>query len=101
MNILSWIAEWYISNCDESWEHSYGVKIDTLDNPGWDVKIDLMETPLENREFEVYEIDNGDDDWIRCWVENHVFYGVGDPYKLEMILLKFKEYAEKQSSWSD
>mgnify|MGYP003296866223 CR=1 FL=1 len=28
MNILSWIAEWYSSNCDESWEHSYGVKID-------------------------------------------------------------------------
>ena len=60
MNILSWIAERYISNCDESWEHSYGVKFDTLDNPGWDVKIDLMETPLENRAFEVYEIDNGD-----------------------------------------
>ena len=95
MNILRWIAEWYSSNCDESREHSYGVKIDTLDNPGWDVKIDLMETPLENREFEVYEIDNGDDDWIRCQVENHVFHGVGDPYKLETILLKFKEYAEK------
>lgn len=95
MSILNWLSEWYSFNCDGSWEHFYGVKIETLDNPGWSVTIDLTDTPLDNKAFEEYEIDNGDEDWIRCWVENHVFHGVGDSRKLEMILLKFKEYAEK------
>jgi hypothetical protein len=26
---------WYLEQCNDLWEHSYGVKIDTLDNPGW------------------------------------------------------------------
>ena len=94
MNILSWLEEWYSSNCDADWEHFYGVKIETLDNPGWSVKIDLMDTPFENRVFEEYEIDNGDYDWIRCWVKDHIFYGVGDSHKLEMIIKKFKEYTD-------
>lgn len=94
MNILSWLEEWYSSNCDRNWECFYGVKIETLDNPGWSVKIDLTDTPCENRAFEEYEIDNGNDDWIRCWVEDHIFYGVGDSHKLEKIIQKFKEYTD-------
>lgn len=49
--MLQWIQEWYKSNCDGYWEHMYGVKIDTLDNPGWIVHIDLIDTPLEQKEF--------------------------------------------------
>lgn len=37
---------WYVRECDDDWEHSYGVKIDTLDNPGWTIAIDLRETSL-------------------------------------------------------
>ncbi|MFK0239099.1 Imm53 family immunity protein, partial [Streptomyces vinaceus] len=33
------------------WEHEWGVKIATLDNPGWTVEIDLEETDLEGREY--------------------------------------------------
>ena len=42
------IDQWHKSNCNGDWEHSYGVTIETLDNPGWWVKIDLAETPQEN-----------------------------------------------------
>ena len=34
MNIISKLQDWYFSKCDEDWEHEFGVKIDTLDNPG-------------------------------------------------------------------
>jgi hypothetical protein len=32
---LSRLSTWYQSQCDERWEHSFGLKIETLDNPGW------------------------------------------------------------------
>lgn len=52
---LMWLMGWYLAECNGDWEHSYGVKIDTLDNPGWTLKIDLRETALHRRPFERVE----------------------------------------------
>ena len=41
MDILQDLAKWYTAQCNGEWEHSCGLKIDTLDNPGWIVTIDL------------------------------------------------------------
>ena len=41
---FSLLSDWYESNCNDDWEHGYGVKIETLDNPGWLVQIDLFGT---------------------------------------------------------
>ncbi|MHA3841353.1 immunity 53 family protein [Sphingomonas aestuarii] len=48
---LSWLMQWYAAECNSDWEHSYGVEINTLDNPGWTLKIDLRETALEGVPF--------------------------------------------------
>jgi hypothetical protein len=45
--VLGRLQEWYRSRCDGDWEHSYGVKVETLDNPGWLVTVDLEDTPWE------------------------------------------------------
>ncbi len=37
MNTLTWIQKWYAKHCNGDWEHFYGVKIETVDNPGWSV----------------------------------------------------------------
>ena len=74
----------------------YGVKIDTLDNPGWGVKIDLSDTQLEGKTFENIDTDNGNDDWIMCRVVDGVYEGAGDPFKLEEILRIFKKWVETQ-----
>ncbi|WP_203237204.1 Imm53 family immunity protein [Streptomyces gilvosporeus] len=34
---LSSLTAWYTSQCDGGWEHEYGIRIETLDNPGWSV----------------------------------------------------------------
>jgi hypothetical protein len=39
--MLQWLQEWYLEQCDREWEHEYGIKIGTLDNPGWTITIDL------------------------------------------------------------
>jgi len=47
MNALSELQKWYFAQCDGDWEHSYGVRIDTVDNPGWTLEIDLVGTNLD------------------------------------------------------
>ncbi|MDE6730643.1 MAG: immunity 53 family protein [Oscillospiraceae bacterium] len=94
MEIVSWLQNWYNSNCDGSWEHIYGVSIDTLDNPGWKVKINLQCTCLEEKIFQNIFIDNGDEDWLKCTVQNGTFQGFGDPKKLIDILNIFREWSE-------
>lgn len=42
---------WYEKNCEGDWAHQYGVKIDTIDYPGWYVIIDLANTSLLNFPF--------------------------------------------------
>ena len=89
MDPLQAIEEWYASVCNGDWEHSYGVKIETLDNPGWRVEIDLRETPLESRHLERVVIERTDDDWVHCWTENGKFNGAGGARNLSEILLFF------------
>lgn len=52
MNTFDKIQQWYKENCDEDWDHPYGVEITTMDNPGWRVKIDLIDTVLHEKAFE-------------------------------------------------
>ncbi|MHC3815880.1 Imm53 family immunity protein [Streptomyces sp. DT9] len=54
--LLDWLQNWYAQQCDGDWEHEWGVKIATLDNPGWTIEIDLKETDLEEREYTLQEV---------------------------------------------
>jgi hypothetical protein len=47
MSSLDFLQRWYAEQCDGKWEHSYGVRIETLDNPGWQITVDLNGTGLE------------------------------------------------------
>ncbi len=95
MNIIDWIQHWYIEQCDGDWEHQYGVEINTIDNPGWMVTIDLHYTALENVELEYRLIENSAEDWFGVSIEDTKYIGVGDPSKLEVILQRFKLIVEE------
>ena len=94
MDILNWLNEWYKSNCNGDWEHCYQIKIETLDNPGWSVTIELFDTELENQPFGEIDVMNGENDWMFCKIENNIFQGAGDPGKLIKILEVYKIWAE-------
>jgi len=68
------LEEWYTSQCNGDWEHSWGVKIDTLDNPGWTIAINLNETKAESKILERLKIERTEDDWIHYWVEKKSFH---------------------------
>lgn len=91
MSILQLLQDWYSRQCDGQWEHSFGIKIDTIDNPGWSVKIDLAETELSEKQVPEFKSERGSDDWIICSLKAGTFYGYGDPSKLESIISYFLE----------
>ena len=95
MSELHRLQNWYRSQCNEDWEHSFGVKIDTLDNPGWMVKIDLAETTLEQKPFEpLYRGDSDTDaDWIVCKLDAKQFVGYGGASNLSELLRIFLDWA--------
>jgi Immunity protein 53 len=96
-NILTELQQWYASNCNGDWEHSYGIKIETLDNPGWLLKIELEETNLQNHSFISIDIDNNEDDWYICKVNNNRFEALGDPTKLNKLIEIFLDWAKLQN----
>jgi hypothetical protein len=101
MSTLTRLQAWYARQCNGEWEHSSGICIDSCDNPGWWVKIDLRGTRLQNREFT--EIAEGVDNrsrpigpgWLNCRVENGTWHGAGDETRLEQILEVFLAWAEE------
>lgn len=66
-HVLDWLQSWYGAQCDGDWEHARGVVIDTLDNPGWAVRIDLQETDLAEREYSPQQVDRDEHDWVMAW----------------------------------
>lgn len=94
MDVFEWIEKWYISMCVGDWEQYYGIKIETLDNPGWIVLIDILDTKLENKPFHTINNCIDDDDWLQCQVKEGRFVGAGDPSKLKEILEIFRKWVE-------
>jgi hypothetical protein len=79
---LSYLERWYVSQCNGEWEHSYGVRIDTLDNPGWRVHISLRDTKKHSSSLDKVSIDRTDNDWIQYWVEKQEFHIACGPTNL-------------------
>jgi len=99
MDMILWLNEWYKDNCDGDWEHYYGIEICTLDNPGWKVDIDLVDTYLEDVEFNKVQIYIDDLNWIYCSVGDRVFKGRGSIDKLEEILKIFRVWATENKKY--
>ena len=97
MEELRALQQWYLSQCTQDWEHMYGIKIDTLDNPGWTLKVDLRETELEGAAFETVSRGDSEDeaDWIFCKVEGDQFYGAGGALNLTELIQVFLQWAAK------
>lgn len=96
-DVLEWLQSFYLRWCDDDWEHTYGVKIDTLDNPGWSVEVNLTETPFEDRPFERLEVERSEHDWYHCWLESKVFNIACGPKNLTEALEVFRDWVGRQT----
>ncbi len=88
------LQDWYLRQCNGDWEHEYGIKIDTIDNPGWSLQIDLSGTTLTGKTFEKIRRDVDENNWVHCWVAENKFQAGGGPLNLGDLIKEFVEWAE-------
>ncbi|MEQ1948348.1 MAG: immunity 53 family protein [Bryobacteraceae bacterium] len=104
-NSIEWLQRWYAAQCNGEWEHRHGVTIESLDNPGWMVKVDLTGTALEDAEMEThstFDVHQGEarggekhnPDWFDYSVTDRQFTGAGGQHSLSKICDAFREFAE-------
>lgn len=79
---LSALEQWYTTQCNGEWEHAYGIEINTLDNPGWHVKIDLRDTKRQDSSLDRVRINRTEINWIEYWAEKNRFEFACGPLNL-------------------
>jgi hypothetical protein len=89
-NIFNWLQEWYISQCDGEWEHDEGIKIQSSDNPGWIIEINVKDTEAEYFNVPWKLNERSENDWFGYRIENGMYSAAGDPTKLSFLLSIFK-----------
>ncbi|WP_377273398.1 immunity 53 family protein [Peterkaempfera sp. SMS 1(5)a] len=92
-HVFDWLQGWYAAQCNEDWEHEWGVKIDTLDNPGWSVRIDLEETDLEGHDYPRQDLKRSGNDWVMAWTSGMTFHAACGPGNLSEALRLFRSWA--------
>ncbi|MEU8698389.1 Imm53 family immunity protein [Streptomyces sp. NPDC048680] len=89
---LKILQKWYASACDGDWEHSYGIRIETTDNPGWILIVDLVRTSLHGRTCD-REDQSVDGFWMSAKSDGIQFVAACDPYSLERVIDYFIEFS--------
>jgi len=90
MSFINRLQFWYASHCDGEWEHHHGINIDTLDNTGWSVSIDIP--PVEAAGDAGARAGSSHDDpssWYDWRVEDGRFLGVCGPLSLGVLIEAF------------
>jgi elongation factor P hydroxylase len=95
---LSWLQDWYVSQCNGDWEHESGVGIGTLDDPGWSMEVDLTNTSLENAAFTKVAIKRSEHDWLFCEVVNRKFKAACGPRNLAEAIDTFRAWTEANAA---
>ena len=93
MEPLGSLMRWYHAQCDGVWEHAYGVKIDTLDNPGWSLSVDIIGTKCESKTIEEF-VDRAEYDWLHIRCDGSVFVVACGPKNLGEAILYFTAWAD-------
>jgi hypothetical protein len=94
MDTVSRLCVWYELQCADDWHEDHGIRIDTLDNPGWSLKIDLKGTSLYDRDFQEIRIERTDHDWITARKNGDTFESFGGPKALDEMIQVFLIWAE-------
>ncbi len=91
---FAWLQKWYFIHCDEGLEHSKRIRLETIDNPGWLLTINLEDTALADQVFQEIKIARTENEWMFCTVRNNKFEGTCGPANLPEVLKLFREWSE-------
>jgi len=86
---LDRLARWYREQCNRDWEHQNGVRLVTIDNPGWSLDVNLADTSIAGRTVEPTRIERADDNWVFYEAKGDLFRGRCGPENLTEMLAHF------------
>ncbi|MDH0732778.1 immunity 53 family protein [Pseudomonas sichuanensis] len=81
-NLIEKLQNWYSSQCNDVWEHSFGIEITNIDNPGWKIKI----TGANNKSNLNINVERSDTDWIVIKADDTAFQAYGGSLNLQELL---------------
>ena len=96
MENFQYLVDWYQDQCNGEWENQQGVILQSLKNPGWRLKVDLVGTNLENTPFQPLSIgvsDRGkpvERSWMNCKAQDGKFTVACSPDMLDHALETFQ-----------
>ena len=90
--LLTWLQGWVVAMCDGDWEHDAGIRLETLDNPGWRLTIALSGTGHDEKPLDRVKVERDEHDWVHAWVEDGVFEAACGPTNLTEVLFIFREW---------
>ncbi|MBC7526472.1 MAG: immunity 53 family protein [Chthonomonadaceae bacterium] len=94
-SVFERLQEWYLAQCNGDWEHRYKIRIETIDNPGWTISIELAETALADVSFEEFQENYEDElNWLTCSKVGTTWCGYGGSLQLERLISLFLKWAE-------
>lgn len=93
---LEFLASWYSAHCDGEWEHEFGLRIETVDNPGWNLQVDLVGTEMEGRVARSSRRDSEGGSWVIVASDGSLFEASCDPMSLRLAVQAFKEFVEAE-----
>jgi|GEM_PF-858579 len=91
-DILEWLQEWYLGQCDRKWEHDQGIDIRSTSQPGWSIAINLRGTEQENIKFGAVNVNRGPDDWFFCTIQQKDFVATCSPSRLKKVIEVFRNW---------
>jgi hypothetical protein len=92
---LGALQAWYGAQCNGDWEQRYGVTISTLEESGWQLRVDLVGTSLEGCEVPRDLTVRAEGDWLEIWSDGYTFSANGGPANLSELLAEFAGFAER------
>ncbi|MFI5589994.1 Imm53 family immunity protein [Amycolatopsis sp. NPDC051758] len=89
---ILWLSEWFSSQCDGDWEHEFGVRLETLDNPGWRLLVDIVGTGVEGRVLPRSKVDLGAGRWLWTSADGKSYEGSCDVRSLRELVAAFRGF---------
>ncbi len=81
-DLIDALQDWYALQCNGDWEHSFGIEIVNIDNPGWKVKI----TGATGRQPVNNSSERSEVDWIAVKATETEFNGYGGSCNLKELI---------------
>ena len=90
--MLKWLEKWFDSQYDGNWEHNEGIKIKTIDNPGWSINIYFSDNNIIDKLPVLIEINESR--WVSYSISDGYFKAYGGIYDLNILIYIFKLFID-------